>query len=295
LIKELHDTLRSYIRRKAGKEESPGLGIIDSRSVKTSHRTNSVKGIDGGRKEKRRKQHIITDTVGLVLCVSVHSANIHDSRAAIQVIEKLRYKFSRMIKILADGGYRGELTDKVKSTFGWVLEVVLRSDKTSKFQVLSKRWIVKRTFARFENYRRLCLDYEFNNDTTEAMIHLATIKLMFNRELKNSKQFLNIIRNDIKFNKMEKTWRWFGKKDKIILPMLTQIGVKGIVTALHDIPNGAVWSPEAVTDMKQYIESFGLLCAGSLSFGIESVLNPSLAVCTGYLPGGGARCRKQIC
>ncbi|MDR1594692.1 MAG: mannonate dehydratase [Prevotellaceae bacterium] len=57
---------------------------------------------------------------------------------------------------------------------------------------------------------------------------------------------------------MEKTWRWFGKKDKITLTMLRQIGVEGIVTALHDIPNGEIWSFEAITDLKQYIESFGL-------------------------------------
>ncbi|MDR3236095.1 MAG: mannonate dehydratase [Prevotellaceae bacterium] len=57
---------------------------------------------------------------------------------------------------------------------------------------------------------------------------------------------------------MEKTWRWFGKKDKITLPMLRQIGVEGIVTALHDIPNGKVWSYEAIMDLKKYIESFDL-------------------------------------
>ena len=57
---------------------------------------------------------------------------------------------------------------------------------------------------------------------------------------------------------MEKTWRWFGKGYKITLPMLKQIGVEGIVTALHHIPNGEVWSFEAITEMKQYIESFGL-------------------------------------
>ncbi|MGE4308896.1 mannonate dehydratase [Bacteroides sp.] len=57
---------------------------------------------------------------------------------------------------------------------------------------------------------------------------------------------------------MQKTWRWFGKGDKITLPMLKQIGVEGIVTALHHIPNGEVWSFEAITEMKQYIESFGL-------------------------------------
>ena len=57
---------------------------------------------------------------------------------------------------------------------------------------------------------------------------------------------------------MEKTWRWFGKKDKITLPMLRQIGVEGIVTALHDVPNGEIWTTEAISDLKSYIESYGL-------------------------------------
>lgn len=57
---------------------------------------------------------------------------------------------------------------------------------------------------------------------------------------------------------MEKTWRWFGKKDKITLDMLRQIGVEGIVTALHDIPNGEIWPLEDIVDMKQYIEEAGL-------------------------------------
>ena len=57
---------------------------------------------------------------------------------------------------------------------------------------------------------------------------------------------------------MEKTWRWFGKKDKITLPLLRQIGVKGIVTALHDVPNGEIWTMEAINDLKSYIESYGL-------------------------------------
>ena len=57
---------------------------------------------------------------------------------------------------------------------------------------------------------------------------------------------------------MEKTWRWFGKKDKITLSMLRQIGVEGIVTALHDVPNGEIWTVEAINDLKSYIESYGL-------------------------------------
>ena len=57
---------------------------------------------------------------------------------------------------------------------------------------------------------------------------------------------------------MERTWRWFGKNDKITLAMLKQIGVQGIVTALHDVPNGEIWTREKIHDLKTYIESYGM-------------------------------------
>ena len=57
---------------------------------------------------------------------------------------------------------------------------------------------------------------------------------------------------------MERTWRWFGKKDKITLAQLRQIGVEGIVTALHDVPLGEVWTREKIRDLREYIESYGM-------------------------------------
>ena len=57
---------------------------------------------------------------------------------------------------------------------------------------------------------------------------------------------------------MERTWRWFGKNDKITLAMLKQIGIQGIVTALHDVPNGEIWTREKIHDLKSYIESYGM-------------------------------------
>lgn len=57
---------------------------------------------------------------------------------------------------------------------------------------------------------------------------------------------------------MERTWRWFGKNDKITLAMLKQIGVEGIVTALHDVPLGEVWTQEKIRDLREYIESYGM-------------------------------------
>lgn len=57
---------------------------------------------------------------------------------------------------------------------------------------------------------------------------------------------------------MEKTWRWFGPNDKITLPMLRQIGVEGIVTALHHIPNGEIWPLGEIERMCRLIESHGM-------------------------------------
>lgn len=57
---------------------------------------------------------------------------------------------------------------------------------------------------------------------------------------------------------MEKTWRWFGRKDPITFDMLRQIGVEGIVTSLYDAPNGSVWSYETTKELNDYIKSFGL-------------------------------------
>jgi mannonate dehydratase len=57
---------------------------------------------------------------------------------------------------------------------------------------------------------------------------------------------------------MEKTWRWFGKDDIITLYNLKQIGVEGIVTALHHIPNGEIWPVEEILNLKHYIEDAGL-------------------------------------
>lgn len=104
------------------------------------------------------------------------------AKVQVDVIDLLKGRFERLVKIVADGGYRGELIEKTKTKFGWILEIVLRSDHSSKFTVIPQRWIVERTFAWFESYRRLSKDFEYlTDDTSEAMIQFAMIKLMLNR------------------------------------------------------------------------------------------------------------------
>ena len=183
LLEEIFDTLRGIVRRLSGRAESPSLGIIDSRSVRTSHHIDGQRGIDGNKKIKGRKEHIVVDTLGLLMSVRVHPANVHDSVGAEEVLESMRYKFPRLKRILADGGYRG---DAVREMAGKLLRcelgIVLRSDKQAdKFVPLPKRWIVERTFSWLENFRRLTIDYEYRADTHEAMMHIAAIKLFLNK------------------------------------------------------------------------------------------------------------------
>jgi transposase len=86
-----------------------------------------------------------------------------------------------MQKIYADGGYRGELEENIKNKIGWDIEITLRSDKSSGFEPLPKRWVVKRTFSWLENFRKRAKDYEYKVYTSESMIYLAFIALMLNR------------------------------------------------------------------------------------------------------------------
>ena len=181
IIEQINELIRNKIRKKAGRCESPSLACIDSQSIKTTRLGGEYRGFDGGKMIKGRKRHIITDTMGLLLAVVVHAANMHDSKGASDVIALLKDRFERLVKIVADGGYRGELIEKTKTKFGWILEIVLRSDHSSKFTVIPQRWVVERTFAWFESYRRLSKDFEYLTDTSEAMIQFAMIKLMLNR------------------------------------------------------------------------------------------------------------------
>ena len=124
------------------------------------------------------------DTLGLVLVVVVHAANIQDRDGAKLVLGRLRRKFSRLRLMWADGAYAGELLAWVRELRVWRklrLEIVKRSDTARGFVVQPKRWIVERTFGWLTRYRRLSKDYEYLTTTSETMIHVAMINLMVRR------------------------------------------------------------------------------------------------------------------
>jgi putative transposase len=133
------------------------------------------RGIDGGKKVKGRKRHIIVDTLGNLLHVEVHAANEHDSKAGIRVFERVAEKYRGIKAFSGDAGYRGTSVNYVDDVLKRKLNISTKIKDT--FAVLPVRWIVERTFAWMGNFRRLSKDVEILTGTAENMVRIAMLRL----------------------------------------------------------------------------------------------------------------------
>lgn len=176
----IHEALVEKVRVMQGKKEEPTVGIIDTQSVKNTLVSSQEKGFDAGKKIKGIKRHIIVDTLGLVLSVVIQSASLQDRDGAVEVVNKLCESWKKVVKIFADGGYRGQLIKTIKAKFKIELEIIKR-DELHTFKILPKRWIVERTFAWIDTNRRNSKNYERLNNTSMAMVHLSAIRIMLKR------------------------------------------------------------------------------------------------------------------
>lgn len=179
-LKRVHDMLRQKARKKAGHQEEPTAGILDSQSVKTTQEAET-KGYDAGKKVKGRKRHLLVDTLGLVLLVWMSAADVQDRDAAQAVLPLAAHDYPTLQKAWADGAFQGQQVQKVAQESGIALEVVKRSDKSRGFVVQARRWIVERTFGWLNRERRLSKDYERHEASSEAFIHLGMMRLMLRR------------------------------------------------------------------------------------------------------------------
>jgi len=131
-----------------------------------------------------RKRHLLVDSLGMILMVVVHPANIQDRDGAKELLQSLTYRFGWLKVIWADGGYAGALVHWVAALRrhrNIELQIVRRCDKLKGFKVLPKRWIVERTFGWLSKQRRLSKDYETSCRSSEAIIRIAMSRLMLNR------------------------------------------------------------------------------------------------------------------
>lgn len=139
-------------------------------------------GYDAGKKIKRRKRHILTDTEGFLVTALVHAADIQDRDGAPVVLMEARDKFLWLRHIFADGGYAGQKLRKALSGMGaWVIEIIKRSDKAKGFEVLPRRWVVERTLAWLGRSRRLAKDWERSIESSIAWLFIAHIRIATRR------------------------------------------------------------------------------------------------------------------
>jgi len=121
------------------RDPDPSAAIIDSQSVKTTE-MGGPRGYDAGKKVNGRKRHIVVDTLGLLLLVMVHRADIQDRDGACDLLQKLSELMTRLRLVWGDGGYVGFLVTWAKRAFNWTIEIVKRSDDMQGFVVLPRRW-----------------------------------------------------------------------------------------------------------------------------------------------------------
>lgn len=177
ILEQMCQTINMTERIQLERSPDPSLLIVDSQSVKLSPMIFEDRGIDGNKKVNGRKRQILVDVIGRIWAAEVHAANQHDSIGGLPLLENLQVRMPCLEKIMADKSYRGTFAQAVEK-MGFSFEVPKREDGTKGFVVEAKRWVVERTIAWLNFFRRVVVDYEHTTRSSVSFILLANISMV---------------------------------------------------------------------------------------------------------------------
>lgn len=180
-FEKINQRLNEIERYSEDREDKASVVCTDSQSIKVSSFIGEEVGVDGNKKIKGRKRHIVTDTMGLVIGVVVTSASSHDGTTGIRVFGNIKNLLVRTEKVLADGTYRGSFEAFVEDTLNAEVEIASRPPSEKGFVPVKTRWVVERTFGWFNFFRRLAKDYEKTVESSAAWILLANSQIILSR------------------------------------------------------------------------------------------------------------------
>jgi transposase len=184
--RELPETLvhrlRGRLRGHQGRAAGPTAVIVDSQIVKAAETVGrGSRGFHGGKKINGRGRHVAVDVEGWLLGVVVTGAQISDRAGAKILVMRLLNVFTTLQIMWAGSGYDGKpLASWIQRFAAITVQIIKRSDLPG-FQVVSRRWVVERTFGWLLRYRRLVRDYERRIEHHEAMVYWATVMIMTRR------------------------------------------------------------------------------------------------------------------
>ena len=194
----LHDRLRQQWRDRMGRAPEPTAAIIDAQSTRSTAQGGNT-GFDAGKKVKGRKRHLVVNTLGLLLAVTVTAASVQDRDAAAEVVAQACAKVPGLKKLYTDGAYGGKCAQAIEQTHGISVEVVRHPGNRSTgtwqdaqqplwpevvakgFVVQAKRWVVERTHAWNERARRLMAHHDRSTWAPVAWVWLAEARILATR------------------------------------------------------------------------------------------------------------------
>jgi transposase len=163
-------------RPSLGKSPAPSTGIVDSQSV-TSGPQKGERGVDGNKKVKGIKRHVLTCSFGFVLAVFVSAANLHDTHGLEPLLERAAEAGWNLERVKVDAIYAGPAVRATAVRHDVDVQVSLRDPAARGFAPLPVRWRIEATFGTLTNrYRRLTRNLEQSPEAAENVVEVANLR-----------------------------------------------------------------------------------------------------------------------